>query len=362
MLLFWLSPGYIVGLIVWIGLMWFALKRLLRARRTAPRTRGVSIGLGVWTFLAGLTFIELVFALGVDHSEAFNASLIAQRWYARNFDSQRNIDGFRDRRLMGEELPAGGKRLVFVGDSFTAGHGIDRMEDRFTEQLESKLHQSGLTQWQVHNLGEPGYDVSLVKGLIGALIREKYEIDGIVYCYMMNDIEGYDPRTTEEIQKIDSKRQSGNWLVGHLYSLNWAYHRWVQYSSGSRFDYFPHLADSYRGGPWEGTSKDLDSMRSMCADHGISFRIVVFPFLQNLGPEYPFREAHAQLLTWGQQHQVPILDMLPLLEKHLSEGLTVNPFDNHPSIHANTLFATALEEWLRPELEGNPNPANRVTE
>lgn len=356
MLLLSLEPGYVFFLVLWTaGLAWVIVRLLKQRRKTRLANRSQprplsarlnTLAMGVWFMAASLTVAELVFALAVDHSEAFNASLIAKRWFTVHFDSQRNSDGFREKRLLTDQVPEGVRRILVLGDSFTAGHGINRMEDRFTERLEIQLNDADQPSWQIYNMGEPGYEVSMIRALEQAVLEREEQIDMVIYCYMMNDIEGYDPKTKAAIEQIGQRRSSGNWLVGHSYFINWIYHRWVQYSAGSSVDYFPHLVESYSGPPWNSVAHDLDDMLARCRDKGIPFRLVIFPFMHNLGPEYPFRQAHEKLVAWADQNQVPVLDMMPIFESHSAQKLTVNPFDNHPNEKAHAITAESMAEWL----------------
>jgi len=356
MLLFWLETSYLLGLVAWTGclgafLVWLLKRRrMIRLRRLAggrlPSKRINAIFMGVWFFLATLTFAELIFAVGVDHSEAFNASLIAKRWFARHIDAERNADGFRERRLLSDRLPADVKRILFLGDSFTAGHGIKNMDDRFTERLELQLNATAEPGWQVYNMGEPGYEISMIRALDEAVLSRDHAVDMVIYCYMMNDIEGYDPKTQAAIEEIGQRRRSGNWLVENSYFINWSYHRWVQYSAGSSVDYFPHLVDSYAGTPWLSVMHDLNDMVARSREKNIPFRLIIFPFMHNLGPEYPFGDAHEKLVTWAYEYDVRVLDMRPVFEAHLAEKLTVNRFDNHPNERAHALIAEELAKWI----------------
>ena len=74
---------------------------------------------------------------------------------------------------------------------------------------------------------------------------------------------------------------------------------------------------------------------------------MLFPFMQDLGPDYPFRSAHEKLKTWANEHDVPVLDMEPLLSAHRNEPIRVNAFDAHPNEYANQLFAEAMYQWLK---------------
>jgi len=357
MLLFWLETSYLLGLVAWTGCLAAFLVWLLKRRRTIrlkrpagarlPSKRLNAIFMGLWFLLASLTFAEAIFALAVDHSEAFNASLIAKRWFARHIDAQRNADGFRERRILSDRLPPNVRRILFLGDSFTAGHGIKNMDDRFTERLEFQLNAAAKPGWQIYNMGEPGYEISMIRALNEAVLSRDHAVDMVIYCYMMNDIEGYDPRTQTAIEEISQRRRSGNWLVEHSYFSNWLYHRWVQYAAGSSVDYFPHLVDSYAGTPWLAVVHDLNDMVARSREKNVPFRLVIFPFMHNLGPEYPFHEAHEKLAVWAHEHDVPVLDMKPVFEACQEEKLVVNRFDNHPNERAHALIAEELIKWIR---------------
>jgi len=357
MLLLWLDASYLVGLTLWIVFLLVVLVWLLRRRRDARRKTGTSkkslrsrmlgFGFGLWFLYASLTAAELIFALFVDHSEAFNASMIAKRWFQVHFDSQRNNDGFRERRLLATPLPEGVKRVLFLGDSFTAGHGVNNMDDRFTERLEVLLNSGTKPEYQVYNMGEPGFEISMIRSMESAVLEKEYPVQTLIYCYMMNDIEGYDPKTNAAIEEIGKRRQTGSWLVSHSYFINWMYHRWVQYSAGSSVDYFPHLVESYNGPPWDAVERELNNMAAMSQEKGVEFRLVVFPFMHNLGDDYPFRNAHEKLVAWANNRNVPVLDMMPIFSSHAYEKLTVNAFDNHPNERAHQIIAEEIFKWLQ---------------
>jgi hypothetical protein len=308
----------------------------------------------MWFLCASLTVAEVIFALFVDHSEAFNASMIAKRWFQVHFDSQRNDDGFRERRLLATPLPEGVQRVLFLGDSFTAGHGINNIDDRFSERLEVLLNSEKSSIYQVYNMAEPGFEISAIRGMENAVLDKGYPVKTFIYCYMMNDIEGYDPETNAAIEEIGKRRQSSSWLVSHSYFINWMYHRWVQYSAGSSVDYFPHLVESYNGLPWKGVELELNNMAAMSKEKGVEFRLVIFPFMHNLGPDYPFRKAHEKLVAWANSRDVPVLDMMPVFASHAAEKLTVNAFDNHPNERAHQIIAEEIFRWLQ-EKQGSEN-------
>ena len=54
-------------------------------------------------------------------------------------------------------------------------------------------------------MGWPGWEVSLVEAMLNAVLNHKKQVDVIIYCYMMNDIEGYDPRTEQFLKQVNSR-------------------------------------------------------------------------------------------------------------------------------------------------------------
>jgi len=354
MMLPWLELEYIVAMLAWLAVLAVWLRGMLLLRRRsaggAGGPRWLRALLSVWAVLATLTALELFFALFVDQSDAFNQTMVSKRWFRRHVDAQRNDEGFRDRRELTLESPANVRRIFFFGDSFTIGHGIRRMEDRFTDRIEQQLNGGGAAERiQVFNLGEPGWDVSLIEGLMQSALQQDYQADMFVYVYMMNDIESYDPRTLEAIQSIQ-KDQPKFLLWTRTYFFNWMYFRWQQFQAGRTVDYFPHLADSYRSPAWQSVQASLQRMQQRCRAKDVEFRMVLFPFLHNLGPDYPFRSAHEQLRDFCRQQEIPVLDLEPLLTGKMDSGLTVNRFDNHPNELCHALAAQAIVNGLLSDL------------
>jgi hypothetical protein len=113
------------------------------------------------------------------------------------------------------------------------------------------------------------------------------------------------------------------------------------------------LKDSYSGAPWEGLKNKLDELHRDCESQHVDFRMVIFPFLHNLGPEYPFHEAHRKLKDYCTAANIPVLDLEPILAPHVAEGLTVNRFDAHPNERAHAIVAQALKDKLLADLFRN---------
>lgn len=349
---FFLPLSYLLGLLIWMvgmagGFVW-CLKYRRRRKQLKASLLVPHLLLSAWCLLAMLTVAEIWCAFVVDQSDGFNMTNISKRWFRKYIEAQRNQAGFRDRREFARTLPDGMRRIAFVGDSFTVGHGIRRREDRFSDRLEGPLEQSQPGKFQVANLGDPGLETSQIEARVKALLDQGYQMDVVVYVFMLNDIEGYDPRTTEVIKSLQ-QAEPRFFLMTQTYFPNWLYFRWRQ-ATGRGGEYFPHLRESYLQAPWDGLKSKLDQLHRDCQSQKIDFRMMIFPFLHNLGPNYPFHEAHLKLKKYCDDAHIPVLDLEPILTPHAAEGLTVNRFDAHPNERANAIVADALKDKLLDDL------------
>lgn len=353
---FYLPVSYLIGLAVWLAGLAAAFVWCLKLRRRCKQRRQSLILphllLSTWCLLSLLTLAEIWCAFGVDQSDAFNMTNISKRWFQKYIEAQRNQAGWRDRREFARTLPAGMRRICFLGDSFTIGHGVRRREDRFSDRLEAMLDQAQPGKFQVANMGEPGLETSQIEAVLRGTLEQGYQLDTAVYVFMLNDIEGYDPRTQEVIKSLQ-QAEPRFFLISQTYFLNWLYFRWRQ-AAGGGGNYFPHLHDSYQGPAWEGLRRKLDELHRDCQSHGVDFRMVIFPFLHNLGPNYPFHDVHQQLREYCESRKIPVLDLEPVLMPHVAEGLTVNRFDAHPNERAHAIVADALKDMLFSDLFAPP--------
>ena len=361
--LFWCKPDYLFVMAAVGGLLFFSLRWLLRKMRTYRRRNAAAgahgstpvflkLSMVVWLVVALLYSIEFTFGAFVEFTDAFSATNISDRWFDRYVEPYRNQDGFRDRREFAKGQQNDVTQVYFIGDSFTIGQGIERMEDRFTEQTEELLNarrKADEKLVRVYNAAEFGWEVSVIEGMIGAMKKSRIHPDVLVYVYMLNDIEGYDPRTEEAIKKIQNT-DPHSWIVTRTYFFNWLYFRWRQSQASRTVDYFPHLADSYREAPWEGVKLSLLKIKQTCETDGMEFRMVLFPFLHNLGPEYTFKHAHQQLADFCKQNGIRCLDLEPILSQRIDENLMVNRFDNHPNEHCHAIAADAIANQLLDDL------------
>lgn len=347
-----LSLDYLLGMAAWLaaGAVTFVLLLKFRRRwqtQKPARIRWANLGLSLWMFLAALTLVELYFAVIYDQSDSFNMTNVSKHWFTRHV--RVNNEGFRDARPFPKEVPAGMRRVCFIGDSFTFGHGIKNVADRFSDITAANLERKQPGEFLVSNIGEAGIDLLLVDNLVRKSVESGYRIDVLVYVLCLNDIEGFDPRSQETYKKF-GLYGSNLFLFRDTYFLNLLHYRVQQARLPEIRDYYSHIQEFYRAGAWDRMRTKFDDFHDFCREHDIDLRVAVFPFLHNLGPDYPFDAAHERIVEFCKEQDISCLDLKPVLLPHVAEGLTVNRFDAHPNERAHRLAAEAIERDLLPDL------------
>lgn len=355
MLILHLPLHYVLGAAIWLLLLVLAFVGIVALWRAGRRRRGARllarVGLSCWMVLAVLTACELGFAALFSESDALNFTNVAKRWHAIHVAPQLDALGLRNRRPLAAMLAPGPRRIAFVGDSFTFGHGVPRIEDRFSDRIEAALEQVHAGRWQVDNFGVPGNDVTAVVAQAQQLFEQGYRPAVLVYVWQVNDLERLDERTWTGVRGLAGNR-SDCWLITETYFLNWFYYR-VLLRSGAVTTYFDDLRAAYAGPAFARAAEALDRLQAACTAHGAELRLAVFPFVHALGKDYAFRDAHRRLAEHARERGVRFVDLEPLLSQHADEGLIVNPRDTHPNERGHELAAQAMRTQLLDDLFAN---------
>jgi lysophospholipase L1-like esterase len=262
-----------------------------------------------------------------------------------HLDREKNFDGYRDRNQFTKFAPVGKKCIIFLGDSFTAGQGIKRIDDRFTDRIAADLELKAPGRYMVANLGEAGDDVQEIGSLMHNVIVGQYDTSIAIYVYNLNDIDRLSTATSNALGDI-SHTQPHSRLFKDTYLLNWLYFRAMEINRPGVKSYYDLLAQSYQSDEWRVVRNILTMMHRECVNAGIDFRLVIFPFMQNLGDNYRFRNVHAQIVEFCHSEKIPVLDLEPVFRQHAGESVAVSRFDSHPNEHANAIAAEAIEKDL----------------
>lgn len=352
-----LSDGYLLGMAGWLVAgaicFWWLLSLRRRWKGRTKRLRFVHAGLTLWMTCALLTAVELYFATVYDQTDSFNISNVSRKWFflhVRQDERALLLENgrgtrYRDNEPFPEKLDPEQHHICFVGDSFTFGHGVPDVDDRFSNRVRSRLDRREPGRFVVSNLAMPGKDVKWVDRVHKELARNQRRVDTFVYVVCLNDIEALHADHDKFYGRINAK-QSDFFLFRDTYFFNLLYLRARLFTVPEVKDYYSFVSEFYTGEPWRKMRAILDGLNARCKEHGTEFRIVIFPFLHNLQSGYRFEEAHRVLSTYCENANIPVLDLAPVLKPHAAEGLSVNRFDDHPNERAHQLAAEAILEWL----------------
>jgi hypothetical protein len=286
--------------------------------------------------LAGETYFRFVY----DTTDSLAYTRVSERWVQRHWHV--NSAGCRDNVEYSPALEPGKRRISFVGDSFTAGHGIKDVEDRFPNRLR-RAHPD----WEIHVLASVGLDTGGELALMKKAFARGYQADQVVLVYCLNDIGDLLPPQTDATGRVLAELDNSGWLLRNSYMMNLWHHHYKAARDPYLGNYCSFVREAYSGAMWEQQKERLKAFRDLIQAHGGHLAVVTFPFLHALGPKYEYRFIHDKLDRLWLELGVPQLDLLPVYEGLPSSRVTVNRFDAHPNECANKLAAEAIDKWLQ---------------
>jgi lysophospholipase L1-like esterase len=267
-----------------------------------------------------------------------------------------NRFGLRERDELTPDKPSGQRRVLCVGDSFTFGWGIPE-ELGWVRLLENSLRTGGGDVRTV-NCGAAG-TVCVDEYWFGLQHRfAVFQPDAVVLTLCLNDL-------------IPS---SGLNVLGPSPATGW---RTVDLALGALgrspldldpdYDWVGQLlalprAEGEAAGLYDPSNKPFEAMwsqgvpqksvreaKAWCDARKVPLMVVVWPFLQGLGPgrHYPFRKLHELVAADCAAAAIPCLDLLPTLAGTPDADLWVTPADPHANPQAQALAAPAIAEFVR---------------
>jgi len=336
-----------------LGAVVFLFFRRLRTRGSAASpSRGKLVlgnALACALLLSVATLIgECWIRFAFDRTDAFGATFVCERWFRRHYRT--NSDGFRDDfdyRL--GAAPAAERRVTFVGDSFTAGHGVADVNDRFANRV-----RAARPNWEVHVMAMCGWDtgqeLDLLNRILPETTRGEYRYDEVVLVYFLNDICDMLPGIEDYGRRIEHVRERG-FLARSSYLFDMLRFVWAASTDSQIRAYFPMVASAYDGATWEMQERRLDALRKAVTSRGGRLSVVTFPMMQLVGPDYPLRDVHRRLDAFWRGEGVAHLDLLDVFDGRAAGDLVVNRFDPHPNEEAHRIVADALLPFLDAEMK-----------
>ena len=254
-----------------------------------------------------------------------------------------NADGVR-----GEALPPPHptrKRILFLGDSYTFGWGVDDHET-YPEQTEALLHQH-LDSLNVEalNLGVPGFNTLQEYELLTAQ-AEAYRPDLIVVGYVMNDASGIDLHAMFRGKPVYLWTALHYVLTHRLFALP---RRHDESPAGPKLDYRNHFRPA---SPHAKQSRAaLEGIAAFCRRRHIPLVVAILPdFTEPFDASYPFIDIHNQVKTWCDELGIPVTDLLIPFAGTNHKAYWVEG-DGHPNAAAHQIIAAHLAPLLQQHVQ-----------
>lgn len=318
-----------------------AFFRLGGSRIRKYRRLGLVSG-NILILLSALSLIslagELYYRFIYNTTDSYGLSRTTTQWFSRHFRLNRSM--FRDNLEYQPDIAPGKRRVTFIGDSFTAGHGVNDVNHRFVNLIRSRN-----TDQEVHALARCGWDTGHQIEILQITSRVSYELDVVVLVYCLNDISDILPEWHSMLNQLYNQPEPG-FLIENSFFLNTMYCRAQVMRNPELSNYFSFVSDGYDGHSWKVQRQRLTGLCNEVRKKDATFLAVTFPFLHGLEQDYQFRHIHEKLGDHWATLNVPHLDLLETFEDYSSDQLMVNSYDAHPNPFAHALAADAILEFL----------------
>ena len=178
------------------------------------------------------------------------------RWGERHY--QFNNLGARDDADYSLKSTPGKRRLTFIGDSFTAGHGVEDVQQRFANRI-GAAHP----QWEVHCMAANGTESVDHLHIMEKLARDGYDFDQIVLVYNLNDIAYLMPEALAIYQRMNAFKDEMGFLERESYFINTLSFRMFAAKDPDLLNYFDFVLKAYSGPEWEQQKRMFGQLQAL---------------------------------------------------------------------------------------------------
>ena len=335
-----LEARYRIVRLLALGAAWGLAARALAliatrgARAAGRKALGRNLALAAFAVLSLCIVLEAGMMF-VARSHRYGGSLAARLWFQEHWELNEN--GYRQDASIYTE-GRNRKKVFVVGDSFAAGHGIDSLEDRFSEVLARNLG----SDWAVYNLGVNGSDT---RQEFARLARFPARPAVVVLAWVPNDIVKVAAELGAPIEpavQMSKRRGAFATLVNGSYLANYLYYEVAR--PDEEFDYLKSLKSAYADAAiMERYRGELAKFTTYARKRDCLLVAVVFPFLQDVAGS---RFAVEAIGGYFRSEGVPVVSVADLVDGMSPDRLVVNRNDGHPNPFVHRLVGDALHDLL----------------
>ena len=274
-----------------------------------------------------------------------------ERWTSEveeTFTPPPNRFGHREEELGDGAFADGVTRILFLGDSFTYGHGVRDGSMLFTDRLERELDRRG-DQIHVYNAGVSGANPREWKETLATLLPEyrPHLVIGVFFLRCGTSA-GTSFRLYQRVVNRMRRKYERTWMH-RSFAL---YRVWADARVRREFTefYVAKLTSSYLGDEteteqWHKEQAALLEIAATCAEEGIPFHMVVFPMLFELR-DYPFAAVESEIERFARESDIPLHSLTPAFLGNSASDLWVSPSDQHPNPEGHRIAAEDLLPWI----------------
>ena len=332
----------------------FAVMLFRKMWQRRSKLRSLMLRFALFTISSLLMFaaMEYYFYYHVHMSDGFGFTLSARNWRSRYGSVPKNSWGMRDVEHSVSSVIAKNK-LYVVGDSFTAGHGINNHHDRYANIVATELG----SHWEMILVAKGGWatkqqlsEFAKVQAAINDPLPKGNDI--LIWQYYLNDIE--DAGIAAGIKKPSIYLTAPRLLrpiVDHYHVANFAY--WSLFRQFSTRElmgsYLRFISDCFDDSmAWNLHQRELREIVALAepgsAPQQRRMIVVVYPNLMDISGT---REMSDRVVEYFQSHEIAVINMADMLTGSAVDEITVNPLDGHANEAVNRLLAEKLLRELR---------------
>jgi lysophospholipase L1-like esterase len=235
-------------------------------------------------------------------------------------------------------------RILFLGDSFTFGWGVDQ-DKIFPIRLIQQLNESTTNQtFEAINLAVPGYNTEMELALLQERITT-LNPDLIFLGYVYNDAE---PQQAAPMHPARRYQFCNSWLLEELRGVaNKSVGLTIFHSKKfeGTFDVLTSFEpDSWK---WPRSKSALTEMSKLCIEHKLPLFVAVFPGFEAEFADHPYSPIHKMAGEWCNELGIKHLDLLPEM-RDLDAAQLILAGDGHPNAAGHEILAQKLLESIRP--------------
>ena len=246
-------------------------------------------------------------------------------------------------------------RILFLGDSFTYGSGIEDPQAVFpalvTKRLQALEPEASNRRFEFFNGGIPG---SLTGRWVQLheLLVEPLAPNSVVVVFFLRD----------GTRKLGSRaklrairrpfRQFGleSFFLKNSYLFRAIFERAIQHEISR--NYLEALEKAYLGDDqeteeWRNAQANLLTLRDAARERGSDFALVIFPLLYRLDGDYPLANVMDEIYTFAETHGIATLSLLPAFQSENDADLWISKTDQHPNERGHAIAADAIANFLR---------------